>query len=59
MNLILIGEMRSLEIEKHTDFNCVWKETGKNLDFQLSNEPEYSSLKLDNNKKIKKIIQLK
>ena len=43
----------------YIDFNCVWKETEKNLDFQLSNEPEYSSLKLDNNKKIKKNNSIK
>ena len=43
----------------YIDFNCVWRETGKNLDFQLSNEPEYSSLKLDNNKKIKKNNSIK
>ena len=43
----------------YIDFNCVWKETGKNLDFQLSNEPEYSSLKFDKTKKIKKSNSIK
>ena len=41
----------------HIDFNCVWKKTRKNLDFQLTSQAEYSSLKLD--KKIKKTNLIK